>query len=272
MKPKGPRKVTKRKGPGLQAHMRRKGLLNSTQAKYEEILSRVDTDPLTWANEVIRPTMPIGTILPIRAAVKHYLVSEMGYNEDELEALLPAAKGRKAALRSSLTPQQLMVYHQAVAALADGPSKSILQLLPQTGLRISEACSLRAEDVQRLQGRLVLSVRGKGGKHRFVPLNQAALRTLLPYEGSEGALFLGRVGSITPHAVRMYTRTMAQAYPDLVGLTPHVLRHTFATMTLSKGADIREVQMLLGHESLVTTQRYTHPSVADLAAAVDALD
>lgn len=255
------------------SRFRRKGLLNTTQEKYEQIYARMDqTDPLAWVGEAINPNMPIGTILPIRAAVKHYLIGELGYDETELEALLPAAKGRKAALRSSLSPDQLVLYHQAVAELDDGPSKSILRLLPQTGLRISEACELSSNDIVRQQGRAVLSIRGKGGKHRYVPLNQAALRTLAPYNGTPGCLFLGRIGAITPQAVRKYTRAIAGRYPDLIGLTPHVLRHTFATMTLSKGANLREVQVLLGHESIATTQRYTHPSITDLGSAVDALD
>jgi integrase len=258
---------------GVAARLQRKGLLASTQEKYEQVYARMDMDdPIAWVNEAIRPTMPLGTILPIRAAVKHYLVGELGYTDEELETLLPAARGRKAAMRHALTVEQLGLYHHAVAGLTDGPAKSILRLLPQTGLRISEACTVAHSDVQRVQGLMVLSVRGKGGKHRYVPLNKAAQATLAPYADTRGSLFLGPAGPIGPHAVRKYTRAIAGQYPDLTGLSPHILRHTFATLALSRGADIRKVQALLGHESIVTTQRYTHPSVGDLAGVVDTLD
>ena len=76
-------------------------------------------------------------------------------------------------------------------------------------------------------------------------------------------------GPIGPHGVRKYTRKIAADYPSLSGLSPHVLRHTFATMALRNGMDLARLQTILGHESIETTRRYLHPTVGDLQDAMD---
>ena len=145
--------------------------------------------------------------------------------------------------------------------------RSILELMYAAGLRVSEVIDLEIDQVQFQAGYLL--VQGKGSKERLVPLYPAALEYLQFYlEGPRGRLlgtnrrnqiFLNhRGGSLS----RMGLWKIIKKYALLAGiknhLTPHTLRHTFATHLLEGGADLRSVQMMLGHADLGTTQIYTH--------------
>ena len=261
---------------GLQEHLSQQQLLPSTKAQYKSILARTEgKDPITWLKGRIHARTPIGTVLPYRAAVKHYLMSEQGYTEEELQALLPKAKGRPTAYRHALTPEALATYHVAVEGVPD-PSMTILTLLPKTGLRISEICGLQVGDVQNVSGVRAFVFRGKRDKQRVVPLTKSAESTLDAYIASHQPtkwLFTGQLGGpLTPHAVRKHTRAIAALNPDLAELSPHVLRHTYATLLVARGVDLKTIQSLLGHESIETTSRYLHPTVTDLYAAAARLE
>ena len=140
---------------------------------------------------------------------------------------------------------------------------AILELLFSTGLRISELCALNSDiDLSRDE----MSVRGKGEKVRVVfisPTAKAAVRDYLQQrKDMEEALFVegrpNKLHRITPRDVQRHLKTyVAQAGITSV-VTPHTLRHSFATDLLNNGADIRSVQQLLGHASITTTQIYTH--------------
>jgi integrase/recombinase XerC len=141
---------------------------------------------------------------------------------------------------------------------------AVLLLLYGSGLRISEATGLRTKDAPTA-ARDVLRISGKGGKERLVPVLPVAIeavaryRQLCPYPlQPDGPLFLGAKGG--PLSARIIQLAMARAR-DALGLpetaTPHALRHSFATHLLSAGADLRQIQELLGHASLSTTQIYT---------------
>lgn len=156
---------------------------------------------------------------------------------------------------------------------------AILEVVYSGGLRIAEAVGLNAEDLDLLSATFV--VRGKGRKERVCGLGQPALRALREYldqrtargfrpKNRRGPLFLNRQGGrLTARSVqrsfKAYLRT-AGLSPDI---TPHKLRHSFATHLLDAGADLRSVQELLGHASLATTQIYTHVSTARLRAAYE---
>ncbi|MGL4397408.1 MAG: tyrosine recombinase XerC [Hyphomicrobium sp.] len=154
--------------------------------------------------------------------------------------------------------------------------KAVLLLLYGAGLRISEALNLTPATAP-LDGRDVMIIRGKGGKERMVPalaIVSAALQryvALCPFPlDAQAPLFRGaRGGPLSPRLIQL---TMARMR-DTLGLpetaTPHALRHSFATHLLSAGADLRQIQELLGHASLSTTQIYTEVDRERLLAVYD---
>lgn len=261
----------------LQERFEQRGLLKSTKDKYEEILDAAKKDDIIgWLNRKVNARTPIGTVLPARAAVKHYLISVQGYDEDTVDEMLPAAKGRQAQVRNALNGEQLATYLAAVDTIDAEPTRTILLLLPKVGLRISEMCNMRMDQVLERSGRLYFSFRGKGDKHRMVPLPGTAEKTLREYletHTDKEHLFPSSWGGpVTPHAVRKYTRQIADDFPQLAGLSPHILRHTYATTLLRKGVDLKTLQVLMGHSNIQTTQRYLHPDVDDLTVAIDKLE
>jgi len=142
---------------------------------------------------------------------------------------------------------------------------AILELLYSTGIRLSELTSLRRRDID-LRGH-VMRVIGKGNKERRVPVGRAAARALDRYlaarpegaGGPETPLFTNRRGGpLSGRTVQRVVRERLAQVSDARRLSPHVLRHTFATHMLNAGADLRAVQELLGHASLSSTQIYTH--------------
>ena len=153
---------------------------------------------------------------------------------------------------------------------------AILETMYSTGVRVSELVGLNLADVELDEG--VARVRGKGRRERYAPLGSfavGAIRRWLEHRHEEklerdDAIFVNRLGS------RLSTRSvgrMLEKYLARAGLArrtpPHTLRHSFATHLLDRGADIRSVQELLGHRSLVTTQVYTHLTTATLRKAYE---
>jgi site-specific recombinase XerD len=144
---------------------------------------------------------------------------------------------------------------------------ALLEIGYGSGLRVSELASLAIQDLDLEVGMLKVRV-GKGKKERLVPLGEAAIaacRAWLSERGEKpGALFINNRGG--PLSVRgMYDVVRASgAKNGLAGVHPHALRHSCATHMLSAGADIRSIQELLGHETLTTTQRYTHLNLEQL--------
>jgi len=177
---------------------------------------------------------------------------------DEVGKLLDAPKGNTPAARRD---------------------RAILETLYSAGLRVSELVGLADGDLDFAAG--IVRVRGKGKRERLAPIGSYAsralkhwmeVRALSPREktGREAPVFTNKFGT------RLTTRSVArmlEKYIKETGLdgrtSPHTLRHSFATHLLDRGADIRSVQELLGHKSLVTTQIYTHVSTASLKAAYE---
>ena len=153
---------------------------------------------------------------------------------------------------------------------------AVLLLLYGSGLRISEALGLLRKDAP-LDGRDVLRITGKGGKERLVPVlpvTQAAVArylALCPYPlAADGPLFLGaKGGQLSPRIIQLLMERMREGLGLPETATPHALRHSFATHLLSAGADLRQIQELLGHASLSTTQVYTEVDRTRLLAVYD---
>jgi integrase/recombinase XerC len=149
--------------------------------------------------------------------------------------------------------------------------RAIVEVLYGAGLRVSELCGLDVGDVGRDEG-LVRVRHGKGGKERIVPLGAKALAALDAYlalRPGGGALFTNaRGGRITPRSVQRHL-ARAAALAGVDGVSPHALRHSFATHLLDGGVDLRSIQELLGHASLSSTQIYTKVSLDHLMKVYD---
>ncbi|OHB18854.1 MAG: hypothetical protein A2854_03285 [Parcubacteria group bacterium RIFCSPHIGHO2_01_FULL_56_18] len=170
---------------------------------------------------------------------------------DELGRLM---KAPVQALAKESDPHKQLVY------LRD---RAILELLFSTGLRVSELCSLNADlDLSRDE----FAIRGKGEKVRVVFLSDDAKESIRAYlkarKDMEEALFLDgrpkKLHRISPRDVQRHIKTYAAKAGITRKVTPHVIRHSFATDLLENGADLRSVQALLGHANIATTQVYTH--------------
>lgn len=155
--------------------------------------------------------------------------------------------------------------------------RAILELLYGSGLRVGEVCGLTLDRVDLPRGRVL--VLGKGAKEREVPLSDFASAALSDYlrfarsfaatEGSDALFFNRRRKPMTERDVRAMVERYRRATLTERHVSPHTLRHSFATHLLEGGADIRAVQELLGHASLATTQRYTHVSRSRLRSVYE---
>jgi integrase/recombinase XerC len=154
--------------------------------------------------------------------------------------------------------------------------RALLEMLYGAGLRVSEACALDVGDVDHgRHGAIVLVRRGKGGKTREVPINEPTEQALSDYlaarPGDCGApLFVNKDGTrLTPRSVQRMVRAWAVASGVHGHVTPHALRHSFATHLLDGDVDLRSIQELLGHASLSSTQIYTKVSLDHLQRVYD---
>lgn len=149
--------------------------------------------------------------------------------------------------------------------------KAILEIMYASGLRVSEVCSLNIHDVDDS----FVKVKGKGGKERLVPIGEEALQSIDAYlalfrkeSAKEKALFLSKNGRrIDRMTIWKQVKLYAKKAEILREISPHTLRHSFATHLLENGADLRIIQELLGHASIGTTDRYTHISQRHLTDA-----
>lgn len=181
-------------------------------------------------------------------------------SRDEIDRLLAAAAARDAAAGLRLV--------------------ALVELAYASGLRVSELLGLKVEAVRRDPAYLI--VRGKGGKERLAPLNPAARTALKAWLTARDALrkpetpdspwlfpSSGRSGHLTPRRfAQLLDEAAVAAGLDPARVSPHVLRHAFATHLLEGGADLRVVQTLLGHADIATTQIYTHVATDRLAQVV----
>ena len=203
-----------------------------------------------------------------------YLIREKKIEEDPTLLIDSPVLGR--SLPSTLTEKQV----DALLAAPDCRSKlglrdrAMLELLYATGLRVSELVTISQTELSLNQG--VIRVMGKGGKERLVPMGEEAMEWISQYvqesrpELMKGnsvsqALFVtARGGAMTRQAFWYLIKKYANKTGITQKLSPHTLRHAFATHLLNHGADLRVVQLLLGHSDLSTTQIYTHVAQARL--------
>jgi integrase/recombinase XerD len=190
---------------------------------------------------------------------------------DVARAVRPPTPGRR--LPKSLTIDEVLALLEGAGgeSPSDGPltlrNRALLELLYSTGSRISEAVGLDVDDIDT-QARSVL-LRGKGGKQRLVPIGRPAVQTLDAYlvrgrpelarrgRGTAAIFLNARGGRLSRQSAWQVLQDAAERAGITSGVSPHMLRHSFATHLLEGGADVRVVQELLGHASVTTTQIYT---------------
>lgn len=195
-----------------------------------------------------------------------------------------------ADVRTPKLPQTLprVLTKDDATALMDGANggsllalrnRAILETLYSTGLRVGELVGMNREDLNVDHG--MIRVRGKGRKERIVPIGTVASEAIIEYwaalpvsaraaQATDGPVFLNaRAGRLTARTVE---RIVAASSSRLASgpITPHTLRHSFATHLLDEGADLRAIQEMLGHASLDTTQKYTHVALDRLLSVYDA--
>ncbi|MFB0536349.1 MAG: site-specific tyrosine recombinase XerD [Anaerolineae bacterium] len=277
-----------------------KGYSDNTIAAYRNDLSQfarflAEMDPpiTSWAevdkNEIVNYILHLkereytsSTVARKVAAIKsffHFLLAE-GIIEDDPTATLDSPKVKKRlpkALSHDLVNRLLEEAGKSSAPKGQR-DKALLELLYATGMRVSELVLLNIDDINLASANVRCF--GKGAKERIIPIYDRAVRVLEEYlqqgrphlmkDPKEKALFLNHRGK---RLTRQGLWLIIKRYAEEIGLgaeiTPHTLRHSFATHMLSGGAGLREVQKLLGHANISTTQVYTHVNSERLREVYD---
>ncbi|WP_167051006.1 site-specific tyrosine recombinase XerD [Salinibacterium sp. ZJ77] len=257
--------------------LRARGIADATAVDAESVRSYV-----VGLRERETPLSPASTariVSSIRGFMR-FLVEEGVLSQDPAESLLVPKQPKR--LPKALSVAQV----EALLAATDGDDpvrmrdKALLELLYATGARVSEAVTLDVDDLVGAEGTPeLIRVIGKGDKQRIVPLGSFArsaveaylvrARPLLASGGSATpALFVGARGArLSRQNAWLVIRAAAERAGITTDVSPHSLRHSFATHLLAGGADVRVVQELLGHASVATTQLYTHVSIDGLRDA-----
>ncbi|GFG48918.1 site-specific tyrosine recombinase XerD [Mycolicibacterium agri] len=219
---------------------------------------------------------PLSAVSAARAVIAvrgfHRFAAAEGLTElDVARAVKPPTPSRR--LPKSLTIDEVLALLEGAGgdSEADGPltlrNRALLELLYSTGARISEAVGLDVDDIDT-QNRSVL-LRGKGGKQRLVPIGRPAVTALDAYfvrgrpalarrgKGTPAIFLNARGGRLSRQSAWQVLQDAAERAGITAAVSPHTLRHSFATHLLDGGADVRVVQELLGHASVTTTQIYT---------------
>ena len=209
----------------------------------------------------------ISRLLSSLRSFYQYLVREGDLSSDPTQHLDRPKPSRPLPKSLSESEVDQLLHAPDTSVVVEHRDLAMLEVLYASGLRVSELVGLTLPQLSLNQG--VVRVFGKGGKERLVPLGEAAIETVTDYLGStrqallrdrqSDALFPSNRGKVMTRQTFWYR---IKIYAKRAGidpnLSPHTLRHAFATHLINHGADLRVVQMLLGHSDLTTTQIYTH--------------
>lgn len=208
----------------------------------------------------------------------HYLIFENYRKDFPLELIETPRLGRK--LPDTLSVEEIDNIVQAIDLSKDEGerNRAILETLYGCGLRVSELVELKISDLYFDEG--FIKVTGKGNKQRFVPISPTTQKYITIYKGIrvhsvikkgyEDTLFLNRRGAkLTRAMVFTIIKTLAKQINLQKSISPHTFRHSFATHLLENGADLRAIQLMLGHESITTTEVYVHLDRKHLAQVVN---
>jgi integrase/recombinase XerD len=224
-------------------------------------------DYLAWRLEQGFKATSTARLLSALRRFFQYLIREQLREDDPTALLLTPKLPKRLPKDLSESQVEALLSEPDTGAALELRDKAMLELLYATGLRVSELIGLRMENISLRQG--VVRVIGKGSKERLVPMGEEAMHwvscylreargELLGLQASDVLFPSNRAQQMTRqtfwHRIKLY----ASRAQISVELSPHTLRHAFATHLLNHGADLRVVQMLLGHADLSTTQIYTH--------------
>ncbi|MFN5324989.1 MAG: site-specific tyrosine recombinase XerD [Bacteroidota bacterium] len=235
-------------------------------------------DFLKWVNELGMGARSQARVLSGIKAFYKYLLIENIVSDDPTTLLEGPKLGRK--LPDFLTVEEINAIIAAIdLSRPEGErNKAMLETLYSSGLRVSELVGLRKSNLHPEIG--LLRVVGKGNKERLVPVGSVALKQISIYEntyrnrlqikpGNEDVLFLNRRGSkLTRVMVFTIIKDLVMKAGIKKNISPHTFRHSFATHLIEGGADLRAVQEMLGHESITTTEIYTHLDREYLRSAI----
>jgi len=194
--------------------------------------------------------------------------------ENAADGIAPPKQARR--LPRTLPPEQTTLLLQPTHAESESRDLALLAVMYGCGLRVSEVAGLNLADID--MGGAEIRVRGKGGKERVAPIPDGVHTLLSDYldqrmghaDINQQALFLNRSGGrLSVRGIQRMLKKRALATGADVSVTPHRLRHSFATDLLVGGVDLRAIQELLGHASLSTTERYTHLDINKLTGIYD---
>jgi integrase/recombinase XerD len=217
----------------------------------------------------------------------HLFLHSEGLSSNNPSAIVEGPGPRRALPKVIAADEAARLAEAAQAAVPGRPGRArlralrnhcLIELLSATGLRVSELVGLKLANV--MSDREILTIKGKGGRERLVPISERARRVLATYvdelhrskEGKPEWLFPshGATGALTRQHFALELKKLAVAAGlSASRISPHVLRHGFASNLLAHGADLRAVQQMLGHADISTTQIYTHVQPERLRAAVE---
>ncbi|HML13708.1 MAG TPA: tyrosine-type recombinase/integrase [Xanthobacteraceae bacterium] len=251
-------------------------------------LSQVSSDTLKeyLADMVGARKLAVTTVRRRLACLRAFFrrLQELGQASDPFSTWRPQLPRRKRLPRSLSRAEassllRSLKTNEASGAEIGTPLPLALRLMLSTGIRVGELCKLRVEDVSPEGGSL--RIQGKGSRDRVAYICDAGLRDELRRTvkarqqtvGRQASLFLNRYGlPMRPQSVRSRLRRYADEVGIARRITPHMLRHTAATLLIETGVDIRFVQRLLGHSSIATTEIYTHVSDEALRTTLERAD
>ncbi len=255
-----------------------------TKTRLDQLLLAVQTDSvrryLIFLNEHQYSKSTVARKLATLRSFYKFLVKRGQLSSNPVTAVRTPKQDKKLP--------QFLEYEQVKRLLETPPTnnwlgardRAILETLYSTGIRVSELVGLNLDDIDFLGE--VIHVRGKGKKERITPIGSSALQVIQHYmefrnkRAQSNDNFDAKVLFVNKHGGRLSTRSVRRKmdkYLKMAGLdpsiSPHTLRHSFATHMLNNGADLRSVQELLGHQSLSTTQIYTHLTTSKLKEVYD---
>jgi integrase/recombinase XerD len=223
---------------------------------------------LVWAGELgMSPRSQSRMISGIKSFFKYLLIDEK-ITSNPAELLESPKSGRKLPVVLSVTEIDRIIAAIDLSKPEGHRNKAMLETLYSCGLRVSELIDLRITNLFFSQG--FIKVTGKGNKERLVPISDKAVHeiekymehfrnSLMPVKGAENIVFLNRRGNkLTRIMIFTIVKSLAQKAGVRKQISPHTFRHSFATHLVEGGADLRAVQEMLGHESILTTEIYTH--------------